>query len=219
MSWVRARSNPTICSARCRRQPMDTCATRVRFQLPSADDEPQQPRRQERAIVRLVRPLFCFDQLARARPATPCPAEAPRSLSARGHATPPRAARTPMCVVRQHARRPPFRLVRGSVADPSADMRAADSSLSSVPYRDPTGLLTGCCCASLRPGVHLSVRSSSSRPSAAAGAFSATSCVSSTAAYAVPRVRNGQAVFSSMAEALARLMPTNGCCSRRKEEC
>ena len=30
----------------------------------------------------------------------------------------------PMCVVRQHARRPPFRLVRGSVADPSADMRA-----------------------------------------------------------------------------------------------
>lgn len=75
---------------------------RYRVQLPSAADEPQQPRRQERAIVRLVRPLFCFDQLARARPATPCPAEAPRSLSARGHATPPRAARTPMCVVRQH---------------------------------------------------------------------------------------------------------------------
>ena len=127
MSWVRARSNPTISSARCR-QPMDTCATRVRFQLPSAVDEPQQPRRQERAIVRLVRPLFCFDQLARARPATPCPAEAPRSLSARGHATPPRAARTPMCVVRQHARRPPFRLVRGSVADPPADMRARGES-------------------------------------------------------------------------------------------
>ena len=173
MSWVRARSNPTISSARCRRQPMDTCATRVRFQLPSAVDEPQQPRRQERAIVRLVRPLFCFDQLARVRPAAPCPAEAPRSLSAWGHATPPRAARTPMCV-------------------------------NSVPYRDPTGLLTGCCCASLCPGVRLSVRSSSSRPLAAAGAFSATSCVSSTAAYAVPRVRNGQAVFSSMAEALAR---------------
>ena len=68
---------------------------RYRVQLPSAADEPQQPRRQERAIARLVRPLFCFDQLARARPATPCPAEAPRSLSARGHATPPRAARTP----------------------------------------------------------------------------------------------------------------------------
>ena len=200
---------------------MDTCATRVRFQLPSAADEPQQPHRQERAIVRLVRPLFCFDQLARARPATPCPAEAPRSLSARGHATPPRAARTPMCVVRQHARRPPFRLVRGSVADPSADMRARRQvrGLSSVPCRDPTGLLTGCCCASLCPGVQLSVRSSSSRPLAAAGAFSASSCVSSTVEYAVPRVRNGQAVFSSMAEALARLTPTNGGCSRRKEEC
>ncbi len=130
---MRARSNPTISSARCKRQPIITCATRVRFQLPSAADEPQQPRRQERAIVRLVRPLFCLDQLARARPAAPCPAEAPRSLSVWGHATPPRAARTPMCV-------------------------------NSVPYRDPTGLLTGCCCASFRPGVRLSVLSSSSRP-------------------------------------------------------
>jgi hypothetical protein len=44
-------------------------------------------------------------------------------------------------------------------------------------------------------GCHLSVRSSTSRPLAAAGAFSASSCVSSTAAYAVPCVRNVQQSF------------------------
>ena len=124
MSWVRARSIPRSAQPVAGSRWTHALPASVSNCPPPLIDEPQRPRRQERAIVRLVRRLFCFDQLARARPAAPCPAEAPRSLSARGHATPPRAARTPMCVVRQHARRPPFRLVRGSVADPSADMRA-----------------------------------------------------------------------------------------------
>ena len=123
MSWVRARSNPTISSARCR-QPMDTCAS--------------------------PRP---FPTALRRRRAAAAAAASPERL-------------------RGCAPRPTTRL--------------------------------------LRPALE---------PILPAGAFSASSCVSSTVEYAVPRVRNGQAVVSSMAEALARLTPTNGCCSRRKEEC
>ena len=123
----------------------------------------------------------------------------------------PATSRSYPHVRRTTARAPPAILPRPWVGSRPVRLPtcvlAANSSLSSVPYRDPTGLLTGCCCASLCPGVRLSVRSSSSRPLAAAGAFSASSCVSSTVEYAVPRVRNGQAVFSSMAQALARLTP------------
>ena len=66
----------------------------------------------------------------------------------------------PLYVVRQHARRPPFRLVRGSVGDQSADVRARGAFERACRTATATscfargGALTGCCCcASLRPGA------------------------------------------------------------------
>ncbi len=86
-----------------------------------------------------------------------------------------------------------------------------------------------CCVRELRR--ELPDRGSTSKPLAATSAFSASSCVHfeqqvdrtlvlppMAVRYSVPRACNGQAVFSSI-KALARRMLTNGCCSRRKDEC
>ena len=98
------------------------------------------------------------------------------------------------------------------------------------------GALTGCCCALLRPAAP--PRALSSQPYLEAPgcnprvlglllhffisrSWTARSSVlrwpffNGRVCRAVPRVRNGQAVVSSIAEALV----TNGCCSRRKGEC
>ena len=124
---------------------------------------------------------------------------------------------------------PPFRSVRGSVADPSADMFARGEFELSVPYHNPNEvqervpvMLRLDASTSSAASSQLATRSStSSRPLASASAFSASSCVTSFRAAgpharpflrrlffdgvcrAVPRVCNGQAGFSSI-EALAR---------------
>ena len=121
-------------------------------------------------------------------------------------------------------------------------MLAASSSLAcrTAARRGPLEL-TGCCCAWLRPGAPPRALSSQlylealgcSQPERVLG-FLLRHFISSSnwparssflrgpcfdrVCRAVPRACNGQAVFSSI-EALACSTPTNGCCSRRKDEC
>jgi hypothetical protein len=87
--------------------------------------------------VHVVRRLFCFDQLE--------PVVQPRVLPKRdsrlsaGLWQPAKGRSYRLCVVRQHARRPPFLLVRGSVRDQSANICARIRA--SVPYRNRNELL------------------------------------------------------------------------------
>jgi hypothetical protein len=164
---------------RCPHLSVSNCASTI--------DGQHQPRRQERAIARLVRPLFCFDQLARARPAAPCPAEAPRSLQGARGVMPPRHEPLVPSVRRTTARTPPAIPPRPWIGRrPVCGHTCSRRIRASVPYRNPNELLRArrsrlpaaaaiCCVRKLHR--ELSARSSTSKPLAAASAFSASSCV------------------------------------------
>jgi hypothetical protein len=173
------------------------------------------------------------------------------SLSARGHADPPRADCTVCTSYDKHARRPPFFLARGSVRDQSADICARGkfhSLFERACFRNPNELLRAIarreerlraaaelrCVRELRrelfsPQLYLEALGRSQRVlglllrlfiSSSWTARSPFLRGPALIAYAEqpPGACNGQAVFSSI-EAFARSTPTNGCCSRRKEEC
>jgi hypothetical protein len=150
----------------------------------------------------------------------------------------------PLYVVRQHARRPPFRLVRGSVGDQSADIRARGAFERACRTATPTSCFArggAACRLLLRFAASESSTASSqlaalprspwlqparSRPPLASIHFEKLDrtlvlpprALLDRVCRAVPRACNGQAVFSSI-EALACSTPTNGCGARRKDEC
>jgi hypothetical protein len=117
------------------------------------------------------------------------------SLSAWGHANPPRADRTLCTSYDKHARRPPFLLVRGPVRDQSAGIRARGAFDSLFERACPTVTQTSYFAPSLVEEERVpvaaelrcvrelrrerSARGSTSKPLAAASGPSASSCISS----------------------------------------